>query len=405
MSEDRLQKVLAQAGFGSRRACESLIAAGRVRVNGKTVTELGTKVGRGDRVDLDGSRVVAEQQVYFVFHKPRGVVATMADPEGRPSVRDYLKSIRARVFPVGRLDFATSGVLLVTNDGEFSEGLLHPKRAVPKTYVVKVAGRMEERDLERWAKGVILEDGKTLPAEATLIRYEGDKTWFEVTIREGRNQQIRRMGEATGFRVMRLARLSFANIPSEGLKPGAFRAITREELLQLRKEHGVPRRIPASAPLDSIQSRARAQKGDRVVAPEQVQRDARRGGGPRERVRANDRRTAVPSGPRENARDRAPERKPERPHGRGVPRRDPSHEEHHKAPQRDPVRRERTGGPPRDPAREGRRGPPKQEPPRGDRRSPPREPAAEKRRGPPREPTRRDNRSRGPVKPAGSRRR
>jgi 23S rRNA pseudouridine2605 synthase len=385
MSEERLQKVLAQAGFGSRRSCEALIAAGRVRVNGKTVTELGTKVGRGDRVDFDGARVVAEQQVYFVFHKPRGVVATMSDPEGRPTVGDYLKSIRSRVFPVGRLDFATSGVILVTNDGEFSEGLLHPKRAVPKTYVVKVAGRMEERDLERWARGVMLEDGKTLPAEATLIRYEGDKTWFEVTIREGRNQQIRRMGEATGFRVMRLARLSFANVPSEGLKPGAFRAMTREELMQLRKEHGVPRRIPATAPLDSIQTRARALKGDRVVAPEQAQRDARRGGGPRERVRPHERRAAAPGG--------------------AGPRRDPTREGNHRAPQRDPVRGERVGGPPRDPAREGRRAPPKQEPTRGERRGPPREPPAEERRGPPREPTRRDNRSSKPAKPSGSRRR
>ncbi len=385
MKEDRLQKVLAQAGFGSRRACEALITAGRVRVNGKTVTELGTKVGRGDRVDLDGARVVAEQQVYFVFHKPRGVVSTMADPEGRPTVRDYLKGIRARVFPVGRLDFATSGVILVTNDGDFSEALLHPKKSVPKTYVVKVAGVMAERDLERWANGVQLEDGKTLPAEATLIRHEGDKTWFEVTIREGRNQQIRRMGEASGFPVMRLARLSFASIPSDGLKPGAFRAMTREELLQLRKEYGVPRRIPESAPLDSIQTRARALKSDRVVAPEQVQRAARRGGGPRERTAA-------------------PDRKRERPREPGAPRRDPSHEAHRPPPQRDPVRGERKGAPPGDPAREGRRGPPRQEPTRGERRGPPREPVGEKRRAPPRDPAGRDNRSRAPAKPSGSRR-
>ena len=292
MREDRLQKVLAQAGFGSRRACEALITAGRVRLNGKTVTELGTKVARGDRVDFDGARVVAEQSVYYVFHKPRGVVCTMSDPEGRPTVRDYLKTIRARVFPVGRLDFGTSGVILVTNDGEFSEGLLHPKRAVPKTYVVKVVGLMAERDLAHWEKGVVLEDGKTQPAEATLIRYEGDKTWFELTIQEGKNQQIRRMGEATGFRVMRLARLSFARIPSEGLKPGGWREMTREELLALRKEFGVPRRIPESAPFDSIQTRTRALKPERVLAPERVQSDARRGGGPRERVRV--RREAPP---------------------------------------------------------------------------------------------------------------
>lgn len=294
MKEDRLQKVLARAGFGSRRSCEALIEAGRVRVNGKTVKELGTKVSRSDRVDFDGARVVAEQSVYYVFHKPRGVVSTMADPEGRPTVRDYLKAIRARVFPVGRLDFSTSGVILVTNDGEFSDALLHPKGKVPKSYVVKVSGVMAERDVEHWARGVVLEDGKTQPAEATLIRYEGDKTWLELTIREGRNQQIRRMGEATGFRVMRLARLAFAGISSEGLKPGAFREMTREELLALRKAHGVPRRVPEGAPLDSIQTRTRALKTDRVLAPERVQRDARRGGGPRERVRTKERQVDVP---------------------------------------------------------------------------------------------------------------
>jgi 23S rRNA pseudouridine2605 synthase len=155
-----------------------------------------------------------------------------------------------RVVPVGRLDFATSGVLLATNDGDFSMGLLHPKKAVPKTYVVKVVGEMEAKDLDRWRKGVELADGKTQPARVKLLRHEAGKTWFELTITEGRNQQVRRMGDATGFRVMRLSRVSFAGITSEGLRPGGWRYLSPDELRDIKAEYGVPRRIvppPATA--------------------------------------------------------------------------------------------------------------------------------------------------------------
>lgn len=259
--QERIQKILAHGGVASRRAAEELIRAGRVRVNGRVVTELGVKADpRRDRVEVDGKRVVAEEPVYVVLHKPRGVVSTMSDPEGRPSVKELLQSIPGRVYPVGRLDFATSGVLIVTNDGELHDGLLHPKKAVPKTYVLKVKGVMKPEDLEHWRKGVRLEDGMTLPAQAKLLRHEGDKTWLELTIREGRNQQIRRMGEATGFLVMRLARVAFAEITAEGLAPGRWRHLTREELIALKKEYGVPRSIPASAaeqqPARRIQARA-----------------------------------------------------------------------------------------------------------------------------------------------------
>jgi 23S rRNA pseudouridine2605 synthase len=248
MSE-RLQKVLARGGIASRRAAEEMIAAGRVRVNGRVVTEPGTKAERNDKVEVDGKRVVAESVVYLVLNKPRGVVATMSDPEGRPTVAELLNGVEGRVFPVGRLDFATSGVLLCTNDGAFADGLLHPKMAVPKTYIVKVAGRMEPTDLEAWEQGIELDDGKTLPAEAKFIRHEeGDKTWFELTIREGRNQQIRRMGAATGFPVMRLARLEFAGVGGAGLKPGAFRHLSSDELAQLKKTYGVPRSTRATGP-------------------------------------------------------------------------------------------------------------------------------------------------------------
>jgi 23S rRNA pseudouridine2605 synthase len=244
---ERLQKILAHGGIASRRAAEELITAGRVRVNGRVVTELGAKADpRRDRVEVDGKRVVAEDFVYVVLHKPRGVVSTMSDPEGRPTVRELLASLGVRLYPVGRLDFSTSGVLLATNDGGLADGLLHPRKTVPKTYVLKVKGVMKPDDLDLWRKGIRLEDGMTLPADAKLLRHEGDKTWLELTIREGRNQQIRRMGEATGFPVMRLARVAFAEISAEGLAPGRWRHLTRDELVQLKKTYGVPRSIPAS---------------------------------------------------------------------------------------------------------------------------------------------------------------
>jgi 23S rRNA pseudouridine2605 synthase len=244
MQSERLQKVLARAGVASRRAAERIIEAGRVRVDGRVVTELGTKVDpRASRVEVDGERVFAEEFVYVVLNKPKNVVSTMHDPQGRPAVKELLAGTPGRVYPVGRLDFATSGVLLATNDGDFAAALLHPKKVVPKTYVVKVLGEMQPKDLDRWRKGVELEDGKTLPAQAKLLRHEAGKTWFELTITEGRNQQIRRMGEATGFRVMRLSRVTFAGITSEGLRPGAWRYLTPDELRDIKKEHGVPRRI------------------------------------------------------------------------------------------------------------------------------------------------------------------
>lgn len=299
---ERIQKILAAGGLASRRAAEKLITEGRVRVNGHVITELGAKAdARNDRIEVDGKRVVAEQHVYIVLHKPRGVVATMSDPEGRPTVRDILAPVGARVYPVGRLDFATSGVLLATNDGDFAEGLLHPKKAVPKTYVVKVNGKMTAEHMDQWRAGVRLEDGVTAPAEAKTLRFEGDKTWFELTIKEGRNQQIRRMGEATGFTVMRLARLSFAQISAERLRPGQWRHMTREELVQLKKTYGVPKSIPSP--------------------PEQAMAPARRTrgmGGERGRPTGDDRtrRGPVTRGPREDRaqpRDSALSREPRGP--------------------------------------------------------------------------------------------
>lgn len=235
---ERLQKFLAQAGVASRRAAEQLIVEGRVRINGRIVKELGTKVDpHKDRVDVDGKRVVAAKPVYYVVHKPRGMVTTMSDPEGRPTIRELLQKIPERVVPIGRLDFHTSGVLLCTNDGEMAEALTRPSRGVPKTYVVKVQGLLEDLALQNLRMGVTLDDGyKTKPAEVLVLREEDRNTWLQVTLYEGKNRQIHRMIEAIHHRVMRLARVKFAGVDHEGLRPGDFRMLNGEELSELKKK-------------------------------------------------------------------------------------------------------------------------------------------------------------------------
>lgn len=281
MAEERLQKILARAGIASRRAAEELIVNGRVRVNGRIVTELGSRADpKKDKIEVDGRRIVMERPVYLLLHKPRGVVSTMSDPQGRPTVRDLVAQIPFRVFPIGRLDYHTSGALFLTNDGEFADGLLHPRRDVPKTYIVKTARRMGEDDLVKWAEGVDLEDGKTRPAEVRFLRHEGDKTWFEITIYEGRNQQIRRMGEATGFRVMRLARVSFADISTEGLPPGTWRELSRDELQTLRDRWGFPKRVPRGSALAAAGTggQAKSSPGPRRLTRRAEGRTRRPGG-------------------------------------------------------------------------------------------------------------------------------
>ncbi|APS00936.1 hypothetical protein BCY86_06605 [Pajaroellobacter abortibovis] len=238
---ERLQKILARGGIASRRHAELLIRSGRVRVNGSLVNELGIKVdARYARIEVDGQQVQAEQQVYLVLYKPRGVVATMHDPQGRPTVADLLSQVGARAYPIGRLDYTTSGVLLATNDGDFAYRLLHPRQAVPKVYRVKVHGHMKEQDLEKWCRGVRLEDGITHPAKVSHVRYGERKTWFLLTLTEGRNRQIHRMGKATGFLVIHLTRLSFAGISAGGLQPGEWRKLTSEEVLFLKKKYSSP---------------------------------------------------------------------------------------------------------------------------------------------------------------------
>jgi 23S rRNA pseudouridine2605 synthase len=239
LSVERLQKVLARAGVASRRRAEELIEAGRVRVNGKVVRELGTKVDPfKDRVEVDGKRVVGEKPAYYVVHKPREMVTTLDDPEGRANLGQLLRKIPERVVPVGRLDYHSSGVLLVTNDGDMVDALLRPRAKVPKVYAVKFQGKLEVPELDKLRNGVVLDDGyKTQPAEAFVIREDRGNTWVQLTLTEGKNRQIRRMGEAIDRRVMRLARQSFAGIDIEGLRPGEFRPLSKDELSKLKKTY------------------------------------------------------------------------------------------------------------------------------------------------------------------------
>lgn len=244
VAKQRLQKILAAAGVSSRRAAERLIEAGRVRVNGRIVTELGTQAdAHRDRIEVDGRRIVGEKPVYYLLHKPREVVATLDDPQGRQTVADLLRRIPERVYPVGRLDYHTSGALLVTNDGEMAQALLKPAGKVPKVYAVKVRGQLDERDLSALRNGVTLDDGyRTQPADVFVLREEGRNTWLQITLTEGKNRQIRRMGTAIGHPVQRIARLAFAGIDTEGLRPGQLRPLTTKEVDDLKKHYLNPRK-------------------------------------------------------------------------------------------------------------------------------------------------------------------
>ena len=253
MASERLQKILAAAGIASRRAAERFIRDGRVKVNGAVVSTLGSKADpRTDRIEVEGHGVLEpEPQVYIAMHKPTGVVTTLDDPEGRPTVMSVINRSRAvgtkqhegnlpRVFPVGRLDWDAEGILLLTNDGELANALLHPRHHVPKTYVVKIKGRPEAEALRRLTKGVRLklEEGglsrPTAPAEVRVIRESPANTWLELTIHEGRHHQIKRMCEAVGHFVIRLIRIEFGGIGLDPLPAGAWRFLTNTEIKRLK---------------------------------------------------------------------------------------------------------------------------------------------------------------------------
>lgn len=235
----RLQKFLASAGIASRRACEKLIEEGKVSVNGEVVTQLGTTVDPlKDQVFFEGKQVqLVEEKIYLLLNKPPGYVTTAKDQFGRPTVLDLVSDTGHRVFPVGRLDYNTSGLLILTNDGDLTLQLTHPRHEVFKTYVATVQGAISDEALEQLASGVQLEDFKTSPAKVKLIRREADLSLVELSIREGKYRQVRRMMEAVGHPVESLQRIAIGIINLSGLREGSYRVLSSEEVDYLRRSH------------------------------------------------------------------------------------------------------------------------------------------------------------------------
>src|SRR5271167_3332818 len=257
MPVERLQKIIAAAGIASRRKAEELISSGLVTVNGKTVTELGSKADlEHDHIKVNGKLLGgAERHVYLLLHKPKGYVTTVTDPQGRPTVLDLVTGVKARVYPVGRLDYLSEGLLLLTNDGELAQKLTHASSHVPKTYVVKVSGKPEESQIEKLRAGMFLPADRTplktregqLDAKAPARRSKAVRTgpvriklvrdaanpWYEITLIEGRNRQIRRMFEQIGHHVEKIRRVRYGPLELD-VEPGKFRHLTVPEIRLLK---------------------------------------------------------------------------------------------------------------------------------------------------------------------------
>lgn len=236
MPEERLQKILAGAGVASRRKSEELILEGRVTVNGKVITELGTKADfESDHIKVDGKLLrPVTQHVYIALNKPDSVVTTANDPQRRTTVMDLLKGVKARLYPVGRLDYHSDGLLLLTNDGEFANTIISAKSHIPKTYYVKVKGPLTPEEEDKFRTGIPLSGKRTAPAGLRIIR-TGDNPWYEVKLIEGRNQQIRIMFKHLGHLVEKLRRVRIGTVELGKLKPGEFRYLTPEEVAKLMK--------------------------------------------------------------------------------------------------------------------------------------------------------------------------
>jgi len=233
--EERLQKILAQAGLGSRRSCEEIIAAGRVRVNGQ-VALLGTKADpQRDDIIVDGKPIkVNQSMVYIALYKPRGVLSTVTAPDPRPTVRD-LVSVPGKLYPVGRLDVDSEGLVLLTNDGELANKITHPRFGHEKEYQVLIARRPDNDQLQTWRRGVVLEDGhRTAPAEVNFVRTHGKGAWLRIVMREGRKRQIREVGGRLGLPVVRIIRTRIGTLLLGNLKPREWRHLTQREINDIK---------------------------------------------------------------------------------------------------------------------------------------------------------------------------
>lgn len=234
-----LERVLSKAGLGSRTEARAWIGEGRVRVNGKEVRDPDHWVDMArDRVIFDGKPLRAAEKVYLLFYKPKGYLTTYKDPDGRPTIYDVMKGVDEKVFPVGRLDLDTSGLLLLTNDSQFAEQITNPEFKIPKTYLVKSSGRLSDEQLEQLRAGVVLKDGPTRPATVMRLRDAGNHTFFEITITEGRNRQVRRMIEAIGSKVSKLVRTRIGALEIGQLQVGALRELTAKEVAGLTAQAG-----------------------------------------------------------------------------------------------------------------------------------------------------------------------
>jgi pseudouridine synthase len=235
--EERLQKILARAGLGSRRACEELIRQGRVTVNGQ-VAQLGQKADpERERITVDGKPIrLKRHHTYIALHKPAGVISTTHDPQGRPTVVDLAPHPpNTRLWPVGRLDLDSEGLILLTNDGELAHRLTHPRYEHTKEYKVCVAGHPDGVTLKRWREGVLLDGRRTAPAQVELLPRKGNRTWLRVVLREGRKREIRRVAALLGYPVHRLIRVRIGPVRLRDLKPGEWRYLTRQELEQIER--------------------------------------------------------------------------------------------------------------------------------------------------------------------------
>ncbi|MDD2309422.1 MAG: pseudouridine synthase [Desulfuromonadaceae bacterium] len=249
---ERLQKIISAAGITSRRASEALILNGQVAVNGVVVTELGSKADPSkDSITVDGKVLkISAQRLYILLNKPPGYITALKDSQGRPLVTDLLKDVPERVYPVGRLDYNTEGLLLLTNDGEWANRLMHPSNEIEKEYHVRVRGKVLDQQLKRMAEGVELDDGKTAPAVVNLVKSGEQNDWISVAIHEGRNRQVRRMCEAVSLSVVRLKRIRYGSLMLGTLRSGQFRYLTESEVKQLSGEPATGASFTASARFD-----------------------------------------------------------------------------------------------------------------------------------------------------------
>jgi 23S rRNA pseudouridine2605 synthase len=254
---ERLNKLLAHAGLGSRRHCEALITAGRVTVDGESVRDLGTKVDPAQqRVAVDGRPLRLERHVYWLVNKPRGYLCTNHDPAGRPRVIDLVPHVNQRVYTVGRLDEESDGLVLLTNDGDLANRLTHPRFGVDKTYLVQVAGRPTREDLQKLLKGVWLSEGHVRARRVKRLRQQGESTWLEIVLNEGKNREIRRMLARLGHKVMQLRRIAFGPIVLGRLLSGKSRPVMGRELALLRQAADPAAERPQRAPRRREQQQA-----------------------------------------------------------------------------------------------------------------------------------------------------